>query len=248
MIVKSVRQHHLTFFFNLTKVQLDKEKNIRHFAQTQATFKNYKLIFSSTSQRAVSHGGHNIFKTPTLHTHNMDEILAQFTSITSADPERSAQYLKVTDHNLEQAIQLFFENDGAALEGTGSAIAQSTSSNHLAGTTPADAIDVDDDAAASQIPAISNPDQSFGVQGRHAIENDEEMARRLQEEMYGSAAGGMGQDREGIRAPIGRTTDTLLGPDPGFAGFADDPDELQAAVRQQMLARARRGGKLWLNL
>ncbi|KAL9127378.1 MAG: hypothetical protein Q9217_003734 [Psora testacea] len=74
-------------------------------------------------------------------------------------------------------------------------------------------------------------------------DDDEAMARRLQEEFYGGgalgAANGRGEvlDEHGYRAPIGRTTETLVGPgtfDPS------NPEEMRAAVMQQMIARQQR--------
>jgi len=61
----------------------------------------------------------------------------------------------------------------------------------------------------------------------------------MQEELYagGDAAGGFGAD--GVRAPIGRTTETLV----GGPGGAWGPGDMQAAVEQQMrLRQARASG------
>ena len=84
-----------------------------------------------------------------------------------------------------------------------------------------------------------------------AIDNDEAMARRLQEEYYGATGHNAGStngssemlDDHGYRAPIGRTTETLIGPgslDPSNA------EEMRAAVLDQMARRQqpRPRGKL----
>ncbi|KAF2759251.1 hypothetical protein EJ05DRAFT_499665 [Pseudovirgaria hyperparasitica] len=164
----------------------------------------------------------------------MDENIANFTAITSADPDRAAQYLQITDNNLEQAIALFFEgSNDLDLGGSNQAQSSATLPAQSAGTRPSNhndediiTIDSDDDmdfdagtSAASRPPAN--------------VEDDEAMARRLQEEMYGSA--GAGGDPEEVRAPMARTTETLV----GGPGRWDDPDDLNAAVAEQMLARQR---------
>ena len=60
------------------------------------------------------------------------------------------------------------------------------------------------------------------------------MARRLQEELYGVTGTRDVVDSEGVRAPIARTTETLVGP----AGYdMDDEDDVRAAVAEQMRAR-----------
>ncbi|KAL6716284.1 UBX domain protein Ubx2 [Lecanora helva] len=75
-----------------------------------------------------------------------------------------------------------------------------------------------------------------------ALDDDEAMARRLQEEFYGAAGrsssnGNLNSevvDEYRYRAPLGRTTETLVGPgsfDPSNA------EEMRAAVSQQMMAR-----------
>ena len=72
------------------------------------------------------------------------------------------------------------------------------------------------------------------------VDEDEAMARRLQEEYYGGAQrGGAGSgntmlDEEGYRAPIARTTQTLVGPD---SFDPSNAEEMRAAVMEQMMAR-----------
>ncbi|KAK9456054.1 hypothetical protein V1511DRAFT_520938 [Dipodascopsis uninucleata] len=46
-----------------------------------------------------------------------EEMIANFTAITGADPERARQYLAVSDNVLDQAINFFLETGGAALDG-----------------------------------------------------------------------------------------------------------------------------------
>ena len=43
------------------------------------------------------------------------DVIAQFTEITGSNPELATQYLQLADFNIEQAMQLYFENGGAPL-------------------------------------------------------------------------------------------------------------------------------------
>ena len=141
----------------------------------------------------------------------MDDVIAQFTSITSATPERAAQYLQVSDHNLEQAIQLYFESDGVDMGGSVEPPPQ-PALPPLSAANPAGPITIPDD---------------------DDIDDDETVARRLQSEMQEA------NNPEGVRAPMARTTETLVGPPDDWR---DDPDEMQAAITEQMIARQRRNG------
>ncbi|KAF4536681.1 putative ubx domain protein [Lasiodiplodia theobromae] len=154
----------------------------------------------------------------------MDDNIASFTSITGADPQRAAQYLQLTDNNLEQAIQLFFDSPNLDL-GAGSAHPSSSAAGARADEPiNIDSDDDDDDAAED----ASRPG--------HSVEDDEAMARRLQEEMYG--AGGRDADAD-VRAPMARTTETLVGPGGGY-----DEDDMHTAIMSQMAARRRPPGEL----
>jgi hypothetical protein len=145
-----------------------------------------------------------------------DELIANFTAITEATPERARQYLTLTESNLEQAVQLYFDSGGADM---GAAMpqqpAQPASRRYNQDDNGVVTIDSDDDDAP--------------------YEDDEAMARRLQQEAYGTAGGG----EEDVRAPMARTTETLVGP--GSTWVGDDGDDVDAAVQEQMMARQRRG-------
>lgn len=95
-------------------------------------------------------------------------------------------------------------------------------------------------ASAVRTPAISTPP---AVTNAAALDNDEAVARRLQEEFYGAAsASGVrdeGLDEHGYRAPIARTTETLVGPG---AFDASNADEMRAAIADQMMARRQPRG------
>lgn len=160
-----------------------------------------------------------------------DENLLNFVSITSCDPDKAAQYLRLTDGNFEQAIQLYFDSPNLDFgpAPTASAPAQNTSSsarNPIAIDSDDEMSDFDPAAHASTPPSRPPP----------ATEDDEAMARRLQEEMYG---GGGAPAPEEVRAPMQRTTETLIGPGSNW-GPADAEDDLDAMVQEQ-LARRRAG-------
>ncbi|RVD88214.1 uncharacterized protein DFL_002409 [Arthrobotrys flagrans] len=186
-----------------------------------------------------------------------EELLAQFVAITQTSSVNKAEtYLGLTEWNLEQAIELFFANDGADLSSivggssaSASAIAPpplpaaaaptAATTHHQSSLahqdrTGSDAISIDDDEdddmeTARAIAAASEPNVgniggggSGHVGGNVDIyEDDEAMARRLQEELYAEAGGSGGRnagsswredDIGGVRAPMARTTETLVGP------------------------------------
>ena len=205
------------------------------------------------------------------------DAVAQFAGITGSSPEIAAQYLRLADNNTQQAIELYFANDGANLEPT-SELQNSHrpplpdqsigSSSHRRGYEDQQGVvHLDSDQEDDDIVVDNNnkTDQSSrtGPRGedsasvRHlssstmppnlsrSIDGDEAIARRMQEEMYGAesvidgsagSAGGVALDEHGYRAPIGRTTETLVGPD---SFDPNDAEQMRAAVMQQMAARRR---------
>lgn len=164
-----------------------------------------------------------------------EENVLNFVGITSCDPDKAAQYLRLTDNNLEQAIQLFF--DSPNLDFGPAPTSQAPTSNVASSAHNPINIDSDDDmsdfdpAAHTSTPPVRPPPDT---------EDDEAMARRLQEEMYGGGgAGGAGPvDPEEVRAPMQRTTETLVGPDSNWG--PRDEDEMNDMVQEQ-LARRRAG-------
>ncbi|GME52072.1 UBX domain-containing protein [Neofusicoccum parvum] len=155
----------------------------------------------------------------------MDDNIANFTSITGADPQRAAQYLQLTDNNLEQAIQLFFDSPNLDLSGDAAHHSSSAAGAHADEPINIDSDDDDDVVATPAAPAAAG----------HNVEDDEAMARRLQEEMY--SAGGRDANSE-VRAPMARTTETLVGPGGGY-----DEDDMHTAIMAQMAARRRAPGR-----
>ncbi|KAK5000939.1 UBX domain protein Ubx2 [Elasticomyces elasticus] len=189
----------------------------------------------------------------------MDEDIAQITSICSTEPERAQQYLTLADGNVEQAIQLFFDYGGADMAASvptphaDPPLAEQRSRPSRPSRTyvededgvvhldsDEEMSDVDgDEAAVRQAQNVTPPQRPAiaGGQTGAGIEDDEAMARRLQEEMYGG--GGAGDGFGEVRAPMARTAETLVGPN---ADWRNDPNEMRAAVMEQMAARQRRGG------
>lgn len=194
-----------------------------------------------------------------------DGALAQFTSITGTQPEIAQRYLAFTDGDLQQAIELFFANDGADLDipsasnppaasrpppvpppATRPPQAQHAvqidsdsdpdyddhSNTRRPGSTVRQSVRVDQ-GMPSHTPSSSTP-TTYSAGG--GVNDDEAFARQLQQEMYGEAGDGTLVDPEGVRAPIARTTETLIGPD---SFDANDPGDMNAAVLEQIRARQR---------
>lgn len=157
----------------------------------------------------------------------MDENIAQFTAITSADPARAEQYLSLTDGNLEQAVQLFFDSGGVDMAATAAPSGNhgaATTSSHTQNPSGVVTIDSDDDD--------DRPGTSHMAQNAN-FESDEAMARRLQEQAYGPSG-----DPDQVRAPMSRTTETLVGPG---ADYGDSEIDMRAAIAEQLQARQGRG-------
>jgi len=153
-----------------------------------------------------------------------DDTIAQFTSITNATPGKAKQYLTVSDFDLEQAIQLYFESGGVDMGGAATDTSASTNTAEGGG------------GASNPITIDDDDDDDDNLAGRPSVEDDEAMARRMQQEMYGAQGAG---DEQDVRAPQARTAQTLLGPD--LDDWRNDPDDMHAAVLEQMRRRQRPG-------
>ncbi|KAH7417032.1 hypothetical protein BKA64DRAFT_285854 [Cadophora sp. MPI-SDFR-AT-0126] len=177
----------------------------------------------------------------------MEENIDHFVAFTGASTEVARRYLGLTENHTEQAIQLFFDSPDLAsgVDQIPQAAAPPipTATRPQAGAQKAAPADSDEEDLMDMDYNDGSDDEASRAAaiGRAAeIEDDEAMARRMQEEMYagGDASGGF--DADGVRAPIGRRTETLVGgPDADWA-----PDDMQAAVMQQMRARQSRPSRL----
>lgn len=187
----------------------------------------------------------------------MEEAVSTFCSITGASPEIAQSFIALSGNDVSRAIELFFENpELASSVQTGVPASQPSApprSNlgrqdssgviHIDSDDDDDIMQVDDDdsdvensrAAAAQAAAVAQE------------EEDAAMAKRLQEELYqenhGSGSGTsdlIGED--GVRAPIGRTTETLVAPDPawGVGGDHDVDAALLEQVRRRRIPPGRR--------
>jgi len=183
----------------------------------------------------------------------MDDAIDTFVAFTGATPDVARRYLEMTENNGEQAIQLYFDSPDLA-SGVGASappIPSSTRPQPL-GTSvgrenPRGVVHLDDD---DEDMADVNDETERDEQATSAAaiaqaadyEDDEAIARRMQEELYagGDAGGGFGGD--GVRAPIERRTETLVGGPGGDWG----PEDMQAAVQQQMRLRQGRASGMSL--
>ena len=188
-----------------------------------------------------------------------EELIANFVAVTDTSPERARQYLQVSDGQVDQAIDLFFSTGGADLgiptAGVPAPPPVPTSTRPRPAAAAHEPINLDDDGDADmgvpedvsddepQITSV-RPRQEYVERGparpAQTEEDDEAMARRLQEEMYSGGGGSDARnpevlDADGYRAPIARTHETLVGPGEDF-----DPSnaaEMRAMVQEQMRLR-----------
>ncbi|KAL9057625.1 MAG: hypothetical protein Q9162_002240 [Coniocarpon cinnabarinum] len=154
-----------------------------------------------------------------------DEALQTFMSVTNATEHKARQYLQVTD-TTDQALALWFENDGKDL---GSAEA-------LSHDDP-----ISDRSSASAAPAAGQ------------MEDDEAMARRLQNELGPADVNRPGsrlrpQDEvdpeTGVRAPLARTAERMADPVGSTAGYVPgrglDSTEILENIRRRQRGQAPR--------
>ena len=201
----------------------------------------------------------------------MDEDVQNFMMITGSDDHVARGYLNMTDSDVGQAVSLFYETPelqasfrAQAASASSAAAAPAVPSSTTGPNTTAasgrntsrtgrqdesgvihidsdddddfqmgedDYIDVDDDdeGAAAQAAGVARAAQE---------DEDAAMAKRLQEELYSEQA----TTSDGVRAPIARTTETLVAPSAGSYGMEDD--DLDSAVFEQ-LRRRRQPQRKW---
>jgi hypothetical protein len=185
------------------------------------------------------------------------EDIEAFMGITGANRTAAERMLELCGSDLEQAIQLWFTDEDLqrSLNSTGpSAMAAGTSTTAATrsgrpnrpqvGREDAQGvihIDSDDDDVPmtedETDDADADADDAANVARQAQEEEDAAMAKKLQEELYGGGAGGQGAPDEDVRAPMARTTETLVGPN------YNDGDDGHAAVLEQLRRRQQaRGG------
>lgn len=159
----------------------------------------------------------------------MDGNIANFISITDASTKNAESYLRVADGDLTQAVQLFFDMGGADMDAPASSNATAPSQPLGASLNAPIALDHDDDddmiedddfRVAVEASRSAGPTQDTSIPvtaGSSRLgeqwDDDETLARRLQEEFYSDIGP---QETNGVRAPIARTTETLVGPDEDY--------------------------------
>lgn len=199
------------------------------------------------------------------------ETIASFAMITGANDTAARRMLELCGGDLEQAVQLWFTDEelqrslanpatqaapAAASRSAGASRSSSRPNRPNVGREDASGvihIDSDDeDIQMTEDDDLGQFDDSDDEATRAATiaqkaqeEEDAAMAKRLQEEMYGgggSRAGGPNGEDE-VRAPMARTTETLVAPG-GFGG--DDNDEMYERLQieqQRLLNRQARAGR-----
>lgn len=180
----------------------------------------------------------------------MDDTVATFTAFTGASPEIARRYLGMTENNPEQAIQLFFDSPDLA-SGMDRPSELSQPSEPRAPSIPRSShpqpratsagrqvsqgvvhVDSDDDADMDIDDDDGEQSAARAAAAAADIEDDEAMARRMQEELYAGGDSSAGYDADGVRAPLSRTTETLVGgPDTAL------PDDMQARLADHLRAR-----------
>jgi hypothetical protein len=179
----------------------------------------------------------------------MEDAVDTFTAFTGTTPEIARRYLGMTENNTEQAIQLFFDSPDLASgidrppqppQPREPSIPRSNRPQPRAavsGRQDADGVvhlDSEDEGAMDVDETDEEQSSSRAAAAAAAAdyEDDEAMARRMQEELYAGGESSAGFDADGVRAPIARTTETLVGGPEG-----DYTDEMHVQALQQMRAR-----------
>lgn len=176
----------------------------------------------------------------------MDEAVSNFVAFTGATPEIARRYLAFTENNPEQAIQLFFDSPdlASASEAPQSppvpiATQLQTAASRIGREDASGVVHIDSDDEDMEDDNEVDDDlvQAAALSRAADVEDDEAMARRMQEELYAGGDASNDLDQDGVRAPIARKTETLIGgPDDGEWGQSD---YMHAAVAQQMRNRAQ---------
>jgi UBX domain-containing protein 7 len=181
----------------------------------------------------------------------MDDAISTVSTITGATPQVARHFLSLTDGDAEQAIQLFYDSpdlsSGIAQEPSTAPAVQTRQPQDRHSRDPPDIVQIDSDSDEDMaMDTDADLDKNFSEPRNpnlHAdpvpasanygsYEDDEAVARRMQEELYAGGDMAGDYDTQDVRAPLGRTTETLVGP--GSEWTAEDMHE---AVLQQMRAR-----------
>ncbi|KAI9158122.1 UBX domain-containing protein [Paramyrothecium foliicola] len=181
----------------------------------------------------------------------MEENITSFATVTGATPDVARGFLELANGDFERAVGLYFENPELAV-GIGAGISSSSAPAVPPQRSRPANIGREDASGVIHIDSDDDEDMYLGDDGdsdqddgRAAAalaaaaaqeEEDAAMAKRLQEELYrethGSGSGG-GAAGDDVRAPIARTTETLVAPDPTWSR----QDDLDSAMFEQLQRR-----------
>lgn len=169
--------------------------------------------------------------------------IEELKAIINCSDDAAATLLQIANGDLMQAMNLYFDNPDIV---NSVRAAPASRSNQARGTSSGNAIQIDSDDEGDDVQVLdSDDDMSFGNEDAAAVarnaqeEEDAAMAKRLQEELYGGGgAGGQGASGgDDVRAPIARTTETLMAPS---YGYGEDDMDNAAAVMEQLRRRQHR--------
>ncbi|KAK3395393.1 hypothetical protein B0T20DRAFT_33453 [Sordaria brevicollis] len=196
------------------------------------------------------------------------EAIATFSSITGANDTAARHMLELCGGDVQQAVQLWYSDEElqrsltnpatqaappAASRSAGASRSSSRPNRPNVGREDASGvIHIDSDDEDVQMTEDDDlgqfddsDDEATKAAQRAQEEEDAAMAKRLQEEMYGgggSGAGGPSGDDE-VRAPMARTTETLVAPG-GYGGDEeDDVFERFQLEQQRLMNRQARAGR-----
>lgn len=163
-----------------------------------------------------------------------DEAVNTFAMFTGASEDVARRYLGLTDQNVEQAVELFFNSPELASAADSQPVAPPIPSSTRPSGLP-----------GQQIPGVDGngsgmdyePSDDESGANAASVDDDEAMARRLQEGEYAGGHSGAGFQEDTVRAPMERTTETLVGPSAGH--YEEDDDNIHARMRA--FREARRG-------
>ncbi|SPN96686.1 related to UBX5 - UBX (ubiquitin regulatory X) domain-containing protein [Cephalotrichum gorgonifer] len=174
-----------------------------------------------------------------------DADISSFVDITGTSASVARGFLEMTNGDVQQAIQLFFENPDLQHSINSSTAPPPRTSAATTGTTARrrgvredehGVIHIDSDDDDVDIDIDDDSDDVQMVASRAQEEEDAAMAKRLQEEMYSGDPAGA----EGVRSPIRSTTETLVAPSAGWGASYGDDDDGQAEVMAQIRRRQDR--------
>lgn len=185
----------------------------------------------------------------------MDDDIAGFVGITGASEDAARHVLEMCAGDVAQAIQLWYNDEELQRNLSNPAASAAASSSRAPPPIPhstrprapvgrEDAsgvihIDSDDDEDMDMLEEnFDDADEAANVAARAQEEEDAAIAKRLQEELYGGgSAGGPAAEDDGVRAPIGRVTETLVAPGGAGPWGDDDQEEMNAQLLEQLRRR-----------